>query len=140
MKTDKITGGLTLIELLVVISTIGVLMAMSASSLQMALVKLRDLHLTMQQVRRVAIERQGEIYIEVHEAGRQRFFIFEANRLRELQPENDRKIPFLVNWSESYFSACLLNSSLVTFLMEISAFSLSASMIFSALSWLKTFM
>jgi len=76
-----------------------------ASSLQMALLKLFDLNLTMQQVRRVAVERLGDIYIEVHETGRQRFFIFEANELRELQPENDRKIPLLVNWSESDFAA-----------------------------------
>ena len=58
--------------------------------LHIAFAKLQDRQLALEQVRRVAVERQGAIHIEVHEAGTQRFFVYEANELRELQPESDQ--------------------------------------------------
>ena len=74
-------------------------------SLQMAFVKLQERQLTLEQVRRVAVERQGAIHIEVHEAGKHRFFVYEANELRELQPENDTKIPLVTELHRDGFAA-----------------------------------
>ena len=76
------------------------------NTLQMALAKLSDCHqLDMKQVRRVAIERQGAIHIEVHESGKHRFFVYEANILRELSPEDDPKIPLLSKLHDPGFAA-----------------------------------
>jgi hypothetical protein len=76
-----------------------------AGSLQLALAKFGELQLTVQQVRRVAVERNGGIHLEVHTSDGQRFFIYEADELRELFSESDRKIPFLVNRSQADFAA-----------------------------------
>ena len=73
--------------------------------LKMAFTKLQERQLTLGQVRRVAVERQGAIHIEVHEAGRQRFFVFEANELCELQPQNDPKIPLVSELHPDGFAA-----------------------------------
>lgn len=75
------------------------------NTLQMAFVKLQDQQLAIEQVRRVAVDRQGVIHIEVNEAGKHRFFVHKANELRELQPENDPKIPLLAKLHEVGFAA-----------------------------------
>lgn len=61
--------------------------------LQRAFAELRTRQLTTEQVRRVTVERQGAIHIEVHESEKQRFFVYEAAELLELLPEHDPKIP-----------------------------------------------
>ena len=73
--------------------------------LQIAFAKLQDRRLSLEQVRRVAVERQGAIHIEVHDAGRQRFFVFETNELRELQPADDPKIPLVSELHPDGFAA-----------------------------------
>jgi len=75
------------------------------SVLRQALAKLQGLQLDNEQVKRVAVGRQGVLHIEVHEADAQRFFVYEANGLRELQPENDPKIPLLAKLREDDFAA-----------------------------------
>ena len=62
------------------------------NSLHLALAKLQDQELTREQVRRVAVERSGVLHIEVHEAGSQRFFVYEASELQELWPHIDSRI------------------------------------------------
>ena len=73
-------------------------------TLNSALKKLQNLQLGLEQVRRVAVERKGVVHIEVHEADKQRFFVYETNELHELQAENDPKIPFLEKLRESDFA------------------------------------
>ena len=73
--------------------------------LQIAFAKLQDRQLALEQVRRVAVERQGAIHIEVHEEGTQRFFVYEVNELRELQPESDPKIPLVSELHQGGFAA-----------------------------------
>ena len=60
-----------------------------------ALAQLAGLKLDLKQVRRVAVERNGVLHIEVHEAGKRRYFVFELNELRELHAGTDLKIPFI---------------------------------------------
>ena len=74
------------------------------SRLQTALAKLKDYQLSVNQVRRVAVEQQGTIHIEAHEAGKQRFFVYETDELCELKPENDLKIPLVSKLSEDGFA------------------------------------
>ena len=74
-------------------------------TLNSALTKLQTLQLNLEQVRRVAVERKGVVHIEVHEAGKQRFFVYETNELHEIQAENDPKIPFLKKVREPDFAA-----------------------------------
>lgn len=76
-----------------------------ADSLQAAFAKLQDLQVTDQQVRRVSVERQGEIHLEVHQAGQHRFFVYEANELRELKLEDDSKVPLVSKLQNSQFVA-----------------------------------
>lgn len=64
-------------------------------ALQLALAKLQEQQLEIAQVSRVAIERDGDIYIEVEAAGGQRWFCFIGNDLQELHPQCDLKIPLL---------------------------------------------
>jgi len=75
------------------------------NTLQLALTKLQEHTLTVEQVRRVAVERTGVIHIEVHVAGSQRFFVYEANELRELWPQNDSKIPLAAKLADDEFAA-----------------------------------
>jgi len=75
------------------------------NTLQLALAKLQDRKLTREQVRRVAVERSGILHIEVHEAGLQRFFVYEANELQELWPQQDSKIPLATILAEDEFAA-----------------------------------
>jgi len=75
------------------------------NTLQLAFEKLQERQLAVQQVRRVAVERQGAIHIEIHEDGKHRFFVYEANELCELQPENDSKIPLVSKLDEDGFAA-----------------------------------
>ena len=62
-------------------------------ALQLAFEKLQDKHLSREQIRRVSIERSGDIHIETYDADKSRFFIFAGNALREFQPKNDLKVP-----------------------------------------------
>jgi hypothetical protein len=73
-------------------------------ALHEAFVELQTRQLRMEQVRRVAVEREGTFHIEVHEAGKQRFFVFEANELIEIEAETDPKIPFASKLQEAGFS------------------------------------
>lgn len=76
------------------------------NTLQVALSKLRDhQQLDMEQVRRVAVERQGAIHVEVHEAGIHRFFVYDTNKLYELKPEDDSKIPLVSKFHDPGFAA-----------------------------------
>ena len=61
--------------------------------LQEALRELHSRNPDTGQVGRVAIEGQGVIHIEARVAGKDRFFEYGANGLRELRPEDDLKIP-----------------------------------------------
>ena len=72
--------------------------------LQLALAKLRDQELTEEQVRRVAVERSGVMHIEIHEAGAQRFFAYQANELQELWPQKDSKIPLALKLADDKFA------------------------------------
>ena len=63
------------------------------NTLAAALLKLQALNLSSGQVRRVAVASQGTLYIETHEDEKQRYFVFEENKLSELLPENDSRIP-----------------------------------------------
>ena len=69
----------------------------------MALAKLQALHLSTEQVRRVAVASQGTLHIEVHEGIKQRFFVFEDNELSESQVKNDKKIPLVSRLDEPGF-------------------------------------
>jgi len=62
-------------------------------NLTAALLKLKALNLSSEQVKRVAVASQGTLYIEIHEDEKQRYFVFEENKLSELLPENDSRIP-----------------------------------------------
>jgi len=72
-----------------------------AHSLQEAFSKLRDRQVTDQQVRRVAVERGGE----VHQTGKHRFFVYEANELHELRLEDDSKVPMVSQLQNSQFAS-----------------------------------
>ena len=74
------------------------------NKLQMALDELKARKLTMEQVRRVAVERTGDIHIEVHEAGLQRFFVYKAGELQELWPQEDSKIPLALKLANDKFA------------------------------------
>ncbi len=76
----------------------------SSGALQSAFSKLRSIHIDEQQVRRVAVEKQGAIHLEVRQAGRQRYFVYQAAELSELQAGSDSKIPFALRWRESNFA------------------------------------
>jgi len=71
----------------------------------MALLKLQTLNLNSGQVRRVAVASQGTLHIEINESEKPRFFVYEANELSELQPENDSKIPLAAKLNELDFAA-----------------------------------
>ena len=86
--------------------------AQQESSLQLALAKLQDRQLDKEQVKRVAVERQGVIHLEVHEAGKQRYFVYQADELRELQPENDSGIPLV---SELHEHGCMTDQTIVSY-------------------------
>ena len=73
--------------------------------LQKAFAELQTYKLTVNQVQRVAVERRGAIHIEIHAAGKQRFFVYEANELLELAPENDPKIPLAAELKADQFAA-----------------------------------
>lgn len=73
------------------------------NTLILALEALQALHLHKEQVRRVAVASQGTLHIEIHEDGRQRFFIYEDHELTELQAKEDSKIPLLSKPEKSGF-------------------------------------
>lgn len=74
-------------------------------SLQSAFDMLADRQVSKKQIRRVAVERQGEIHLEVHQAGKHRFFVYEANKLRELQLEDDSKVPLVSALKNGQFAS-----------------------------------
>jgi len=78
---------------------------MQASTLKTALAKLQGQQLKTAQVKRVVVDRPGTIYIEVHEQDKQRFFAYTANELKELQPEDDPKIPLAAKLRGDDFAA-----------------------------------
>jgi len=79
--------------------------AEGAHSLQAAFAKLRDCQVIHQQIRRVAVEKGGEIYFEVHQAGQQRFFVYEASDLHELRLEDDSKVPMVSKLQNKQFAS-----------------------------------
>ena len=79
--------------------------SLQQTTLHAALTKLQSRGLDQRQVRRVAVERKGTLHFEVHEAGKQRFFVYQSNELRELQPVNDLKIPLVAKLHECDFEA-----------------------------------
>jgi hypothetical protein len=74
-------------------------------ALQLALAKMQEQQLEMSQVSRVAVERAGDIYIEVEAAGGQRWFSFIGNELQELLPQCDLKIPLLSELTGGNYSS-----------------------------------
>lgn len=66
-----------------------------------ALAGLQEYRISREHVRRVAVTRKGEIHIEIHRTGRQRHFVYQSGRLREIHAAKDRKIPFSSKLNES---------------------------------------
>ena len=73
-------------------------------ALQLALAKLQEHQLEITQVSRVAIERAGDIHIEVEAAGGHRWFCFIGDVLQELHPQCDLKIPLLIEQTQGNYS------------------------------------
>lgn len=77
----------------------------SGEVLQLAFRKLKNVNLGVDLVRRVAIERAGAIHIEVHQADKQRFFLYDDNQFQELQVGQDAKIPLVKNLKDRGFAS-----------------------------------
>ena len=77
----------------------------SGEVLQLAFKELKNVNLDVDLVRRVAIERAGAIHIEVHQADKQRFFLYDDNQFQELQAGRDAKIPLVKNLEGSGFTS-----------------------------------